>query len=83
MPVDEFQTAYQKEKSCNNQLFTIRTITELAKKKGTPIFILFVNLEKAFNRVRRTTLLSTLMKAGMGSNILRALKTYTRVLKSF
>ena len=55
-------------------MFTVRTITELAKKKGTPIFILFVDLEKAFDRVRRTTLLSTLMKAGMGSNMLRALK---------
>ena len=74
MTVHESQTAYQKGKSCNNQLFTIRTITELAKKKGTPIFILFVDLEKAFDRVGRTTLLSTLMKAGMGSNMLRALK---------
>ena len=75
MTVEEFQTAYQKGKSCNNQLFTIRTIAEQAKKKGTPIFILFVDLEKAFNRVRRTTLLSSLMKAGMGSNMLRALKS--------
>ena len=62
MSVDEFQTAYQKGKSCNTQIFTLRIITELAKKNKIPIFIAFVDLEKAFDRVRRVTMLNTLMQ---------------------
>ena len=62
MSVDEFQTAYQKRKSCNTQIFTLRIITELAKKNKIPIFIAFVDLEKAFDRVRRVTMLNTLMQ---------------------
>ena len=51
MNVDEFQTAYQKGKGCNTQIFTLRTITESAKMHNTPIFISYIDLEKAFDRV--------------------------------
>ena len=74
MSVDEFQTAYQKGKSCNTQIFTLRIITELAKKNKRPIFIAFVDLEKAFDRVRRVTMLNTLIKKGIGSKMANALK---------
>ena len=60
MSIDEFQTAYQKGKSCNTQSFTLRTITELGKKERTPIFVTFIDLEKTFDRVRRTTMLQVL-----------------------
>ena len=74
MSIDELQTAYQKGKSCNTQIFTIRTITELARKRRIPIFITFIDLEKAFDRVRRTTMLQVLTEKGLGYNMLNALK---------
>ena len=74
MYVDELQTAYQTGKSCNTQIFTLRAITELAKKRKTPLFVLFLDLEKAFDLVRRVTMLKVLMQQGMGSNMLYALK---------
>ena len=74
MSIDEFHTAYQPGKSCNTQIFTLRAITELSKKTKTPIFVLFLDLEKAFDRVRRITMLNVLMQQGMGSNMLYALK---------
>ena len=40
MSIDEFQTAYQKGKSCNMQIFTLRTITELGKKRKGLLFLL-------------------------------------------
>ena len=74
MSIDEFQTAYQAGKSCNTQIFTLRTLTELAKKSKTPIYVLFLDLEKAFDRVRRSTMLNVLMQQGMGATMLNALK---------
>ena len=60
--------------SCNTQIFTLRTITELAKKTKTSIFVLFLDLGKAFGRVRRITMLNVLMPQGMDSNMLYTLK---------
>ena len=74
MSIDEFQSAYQKGKSCNTQLFTFRTITELAKKMKTPIYISYVNLEKVFDKVKRETLFRLLQNLGIGSAMLNALK---------
>ena len=74
MSIDEFQTAYQKGKSCNTQIFTLRTITELGKKERTPIFVTFIDLEKAFDRVRRTTMLQVLCNTGLGYNMVNAIK---------
>ena len=74
MSIDELQTAYQKGKNCNTQIFTLRTITELGKKRRIPIFMTFVDLEKAFDRVRRTSMLQVLSEKGLEHNILNALK---------
>ena len=72
--IDEFQTAYQKGKSCNMQIFTLRTITELGKKERTLIFVTFIDLEKAFDRVRRTTMLQVLCNTGLGYSMVNAIK---------
>ena len=74
MNIDEFQTAYQKGKSCNTQLFTFRIIMELTKFRNKRMFISFIDLEKAFDNVRRSTMLKVLSKLGMGSTMLNALK---------
>ena len=83
MNVDEFQTAYQKLKSCNTQLFTFRTISELAKKVKKPIFISYVDLEKAFDKVNRNTMFRVLANLGIGSRMLEALKNLYRTTKVF
>ena len=74
MNIDEFQTAYQRGKGCNTQIFTLRTITELAKKHNTPIYISYIDLEKAFDRVRRSTMLKVLINLGLGTQMVYALK---------
>ena len=83
MNVDEFQTAYQKGKSCNTQIFTFRTITELAKKMKKPIFISYVDLEKAFDKVNRNTMFKVLSDLGIGARMLEALKNLYSSTKVF
>ena len=52
---------------------------ELAKIKKKPMFISYIDLEKAFDKVRRSTMLNVLSKLGMGSTMLNALKNHYSV----
>ena len=82
MNIDEFQTAYQSGKGCNTQIFTFRTISELAKKNKKALFISYVDLEKAFDKVKRSTMLRVLSDLGIGTTMLKALHnlySFTRV----
>ena len=83
MNVDEFQTAYQKGKSCNTQIFTFRTITELAKKNKKTLCISYIDLEKAFDRVDRGILFRVLANLGIGTTMLNALKNLYSVTRVF
>ena len=83
MNLDEFQTAYQKGKGCNTQIFTFRVITELAKRMKRPVYISYVDLEKAFDQVRRSTMLRVLASLGIGSVMLSAIKNLYSVTKVF
>ena len=74
MCIDEFQTAYQKFKDCNTQIFTVRVVLALAKSKKKPLYIAFLDLEKAFDKVRRTTMIKTLLAAGIGSTMAKAIQ---------
>ena len=49
--VSEEQTAFQKKKSTLQQLFIIRLLIEICKKTGTPLYIGYFDLEKAFDKV--------------------------------
>ena len=53
----------------------LRLLFEIAKKKGSPLYIGFFDLEKAFDKVSRLLLLSKLIKLGIGSCMLKALKS--------
>ena len=68
------QSAFQKGKSTLHQIFTIRLLIEIVKCEDATLYIGFFDLEKAFDRVSRYLLLKKLIKLGIGSCMLRALK---------
>ena len=68
------QTAFQKGKSTLDQVFTLRVIIALAKKYNKPLFVGFFDLSKAFDKVSRVQLLKCLVKLGIGTCILEAIK---------
>ena len=74
MHVEPEQSAFQKNKSTNIQLFIVRLLNEIAKKLNITIYVASVDLEKAFDKVRRYRLLCTLIAKGIGSVMLEALK---------
>lgn len=81
------QSAFQKGKSTLNHIFTLRTLIALSKRYKKSFYIGFFDLSKAFDKVSRVLLIKSLIKMGIGSCLLEAIKaTYkvTRcVLKGF
>ena len=74
MYVEPEQSAFQKGKSAIIQIFIIRILIEMAKKMNLTLYIAFVDLEKAFDKVSRFHLLSKLVARGIGCFMLEALK---------
>ena len=72
--VHDEQTAFQKLKSAIHHIFTIRLLTEIAKRTNTTLYIGFFDLEKAFDKVSRYKLLKKLVAMGIGLCMLEALK---------
>ena len=68
------QSAFQKGKSTLNQIFLIRIIISLVKRENITLFIGFFDLEKAFDKISRPLLLKSLIKLGIGSCMLHAIK---------
>ena len=85
--VNDEQTAFQKGKGTLNQIFILRCITALAKYNKITLYIGFLDLSKAFDRVSRYLLLKTLVRLGIGNvmfNVLKRMYSNTRcVLKGF
>ena len=85
--ISDEQTAFQKGKGTLDQIFILRIIIALIKYKKLTLYIGFFDLSKAFDRVSRYLLLKALVKMGVGTIMLNALKcmySSTRcILKGF
>ena len=75
------QSAFQKGKATLNQIFLIRIIISLAKRENITLFIGFFDLEKAFDKISRPLLLKSLIKLGIGSCMLHAIKAMYSVTR--
>lgn len=73
MNINTEQTAYQKNKSTLNHIFTLRLLIELSKKLNITLYIATIDLEKAFDKIPRSLLFKKLAYIGMGSFLLSAL----------
>lgn len=49
--INYLQSAFQQGKSKIHQIFTLRILTEIAKRTNTTLYISFFDLEKAFDKV--------------------------------
>ena len=74
MKIEPEQSAFQKGKSTVIPIFTLRLLIEICIKKKIPLYIAFVDLEKAFDKVSRYLLLAKLVSLGIGHIMLEALK---------
>ena len=67
------QSAYQKGKSCNVHVMTIRLLKLLTSKTKQKLYIIFTDFEAAFDLVSRRLLFEKLVKLGVSVVMLKAL----------
>ncbi|XP_043922942.1 uncharacterized protein LOC122798228, partial [Protopterus annectens] len=70
----EEQAGFRKNRSCSDQIATLRIIVEQSVEWNSPLYINFVDFEKAFDSVDRETLWSLLKHYGIPTKIVNLIK---------
>ena len=67
--VDE-QRSFREWRGCVNQIFTLKQICEKAREKKCRVYVPFVDLEKAYDRINREALWQVLRMYDVGGKLL-------------
>jgi hypothetical protein len=80
--ISEAQAGFRRGYSTIDHVFTLYAATQkYLLKKGGKLYVAFIDLRKAFDSVKRETLISTLCRAGVSSNFVLAIRAmYKSVL---
>jgi hypothetical protein len=70
----DFQAGFRRERSCRDQRFILQLLLEGAAVWRRPVYLAFVDLEKAFDRVDRDALLAMLVSCGAGEALVRVVR---------
>ena len=68
------QAGAQEGCGCNEQILTVRLLIDVARKTKLPLYIAFVDFQKAYDKVDRLKLLNYLDQCGCGFKFINALK---------
>ena len=73
--IGEEQGGFRKGRGCVDQIFVVRQMCEKFSAKGKEVYVAFMDLEKAYDRVDRRALWQVVGLYGVGGKLLRALKS--------
>ena len=68
------QAGFRKERSCTDQIATLRIILEQSLEWNSPIYVNFIDYEKAFDSVDRETLWKLLRHYGVPEKVTNIIK---------
>ena len=78
----EEQGGFRGKRSCVDQVFTLRQAMEKAIEKRRELFVAFIDLEKAYDRVNRVKLWEALRQAQVGEGLVRAVQSLYMVCEA-
>lgn len=80
--IAETQAGFRKGYSTTDHVFTLYAITQkYLSQRGGKVYVAFIDLRKAFDSVKRDTLLNMLCSAGVSSTFVNAVKAiYSKVV---
>ena len=76
------QADSQPKRECIEHILTLRILLDIARRKKYPLFVTCVDFSKAYDCVRRSTLMGVLWRVGCGVAMVTALVAMYRVTHS-
>ena len=74
--IGEEQGGFRKGRGCMDQIFTFKSLSEKFVEMKREMYVCFMDLEKAYDRVDRENLFSVLYKRGVRGGLLNAVKAF-------
>ena len=68
------QSGFRPNRSTTDMMFVIRRLQELAGKKQIPLYVCFIDLNKAYDSVDRTLLWTVLARFGVPQNMISVIR---------
>lgn len=79
----EEQIGFKKGARTSDHMFILKTLIDVyTSKKNQKLYICFVDLKKAYDRVWRTGMLAKLLRSGIGGNFYRIVKSMYQEVNS-
>ena len=72
--IREEQAGFRPGRSCSDQIFVLRQILEQSKEWNTPLYVNFLDLEKAFDSIHRESLWMILRHHGIPQKLVNVIK---------
>jgi hypothetical protein len=76
------QAAFRPNRSCIDQINTLRIITEQCIEWSSHLYTVFVNFEKAFNTIKREDMWKEVKRYGVPTQIVNLIKETYRVMRA-
>jgi len=73
--LDEAQSGFRPLRGCQDQIFCLRQAMEKLRERNVDLYLCFIDLEKAFDRVPRQKLFEVLSEYGINGSLLGAIKS--------
>src|SRR5215469_17850065 len=74
--VGEEQGGFRKDRGCVDQVFAVKGLCEKYREKGREVYLGFMDLEKACDRIDREALWRVVKKYGVNERLLTELKSF-------
>ena len=72
--LSEMQGGFRKKRGCADQIFIMRRLMEMTRRKNVPVFMCFVYLKAAYDTVNREALLKVLGFYGLSQKVRNLIK---------
>ena len=72
----ESQSGFRKGRGCEDMIFVARQLVEKVREHGESLYVLFVDLRKAYDSVPRQALWKVLEKYGVPEKMLNVVKSF-------
>lgn len=63
--IGEYQAGFRKSRSCIDQIFCLKSIISRSKSRNIPLYVTFIDFQKAYDCVDRQTLFQILQEFGL------------------